>query len=243
MVTKEQAAIRFNEVNYNAGDMPILKNITGEFTQGRITTVVGPSGTGKTTLFKLCNGLLSPDSGDIHINDKHIDSYDPVELRRTVGLALQSATMLPGSVRKNLALPLELQGKHLADEKAKEFLTMVGLDEKILQRNAKELSGGQRQKLSVARTLVNQPDILLLDEITSSLDQVSKQDMEKLIRNINHEYGTTIIWITHNLEQARAVGDDAWAMMGGEVLETGDSSFLHHPKNEKISRFVKGEVQ
>lgn len=243
MTTSDKAAILFDHVNYSAGDVHILKNITESFLEGKITTLVGPSGSGKTTLFRLCNGLQSPDSGKIYIKDKNIDSYEPVELRRNVGIALQNATMIKGSVLNNLSLPLKLQGKELPQKDAEELLTVVGLNEDFLHRSTRDLSGGQRQKLSVARTLVNRPQILLLDEITSSLDRVSQQDIEQLIVKIKQEYGTTIIWITHSLHQARTIGDYTWVMMDGEVIETGKSDLLNAPKKDKVKRFVEGEVE
>lgn len=168
-------AIHFNKVNFYSDDNHILKNITGSFYEGTITTLVGPSGAGKTTLLKLCNGLLSPDSGEIYIKDKKISSFAPVELRRLVGIALQSAPMINGDVLQNIGLPLTLQGKNLAEKAAKDLLKDVGLSEEFLHRNVRDLSGGQRQKVSIARTLVNHPRILLLDEITSALDRVSQK--------------------------------------------------------------------
>ncbi|WP_077328538.1 ABC transporter ATP-binding protein [Virgibacillus siamensis] len=243
MNAQEDKAIEFKEVSYALNGTQILHNLTGSFLKGAITTVVGPSGAGKTTVFRLCNGLKSPNAGDIYIHEKHINSYDPVELRRNVGIALQDATMIPGSVRDNLELPLKLQGKTLPDDKAESLLQLVGLEKTFLNRNNKDLSGGQRQKLSIARTLVNRPDILLLDEITSSLDNVSQQDIEQLIKRINSEYGTTIVWITHNLEQALDVGLYTWVMMGGELIESGKSDFLKNPKNDRVRHFVKGEVE
>lgn len=243
MAMNDKLAVHFHRVNYSVGDVHILKNITGSFPQGKITTLVGPSGAGKTTLFKLCNGLLSPDSGEIYIQDKIISSYDPVTLRQHVGIALQSAPMITGSVMDNLSLPLELQGKQLSEEEAINLLNDVGLNQEFLYRNIKDLSGGQRQKVSIARTLVNRPSILLLDEITSSLDPTSKQDIEKLIVKINQKYGTTIIWITHNLQQALDIGQYTWIMMDGEVIETGEIDLLLSPQNEKVKCFVKGEAQ
>ncbi|WP_370876271.1 ABC transporter ATP-binding protein [Neobacillus ginsengisoli] len=242
-MSNDNEFIKFENVHYSFGDAPILIDITGSFPEGKITTLVGPSGAGKTTLFKLCNGLISPDSGAIFINGKKIESFDPVELRRKVGLALQSATMISGSVWRNLALPVTLQGKQLPEEKAIELLNLVGLEEKFLKRNVKDLSGGQRQKISIARTLVNRPKVLLLDEITSSLDRVSQQEIEELIVRINKEYLTTIVWITHNLEQALSIGDYSWVMMGGEVIEIGESDILHHPKDERVQRFVRGDME
>ncbi|EKN69936.1 phosphate import ATP-binding protein pstB 1 [Neobacillus bataviensis LMG 21833] len=236
-------AVHFRDVYYSVDNRPILKEITGSFPEGKITTLVGPSGAGKTTLLKLCNGLLSPDSGGIFINDQSIDGYEPVQLRRNVGMALQSAPMISGSVFKNLALPMELRGKQLAVDEARDLLTQVGLDATFLQRNSKDLSGGQRQKVSIARTLVNRPRIILLDEITSSLDPASQKEIEALIVKINQKFGTTIIWITHNLEQALTIGEYTWVMINGKVIETGESSLLNAPANEKVRRFVKGESQ
>jgi putative ABC transport system ATP-binding protein len=233
----------FESVNYYIDELHILKGISGSFYKGEITTLVGPSGAGKTTLLKLCNGLLAPISGRIMIEGNEINEYAPVDLRRLVGMALQRAPMIGGTVFDNLSLPLDLQGKKLKVEEARVLLEEVGLEEKLLERNVKELSGGQRQKVSIARTLVNRPKILLLDEITSSLDVKSQKDIEELIVRINEKYGTTIIWITHNLEQALGVGTYSWVMMAGEVIEAGKSDLLLSPSDERVKRFVRGEQQ
>ncbi|RLL41278.1 phosphate ABC transporter ATP-binding protein [Oceanobacillus piezotolerans] len=235
--------IELTNVTYSDHEVPILKNITGSFPEGKITTLVGPSGAGKTTLFRLCNGLISPDKGDIVIKGKSIEDYEPTTLRRKIGLALQNATMISGSVYKNLSLPRTLQGELLDEETARELLLDVGLDSDFLHRNVKDLSGGQRQKVSIARTLVNQPKVLLLDEITSSLDRVSQQDIEELIVAVNKKYGTTIIWITHNLEQALSIGQYTWVMMAGELIESGESSLLKNPTDERVKVFVRGDME
>lgn len=236
-------ALHFHDVNYSIGDVHILKNITGSFPEGKITTLVGPSGAGKTTLLKLCNGLISSTSGDIFIHDKLISTYEPVELRRHVGIALQSAPMIKGTVYHNLALPMELQGKKLPEQDAIKILEAVGLDVQFLHRKTNELSGGQRQKVSIARTLINRSEILLLDEITSALDRTSLHEIEELIVKINRVYGTTIIWITHNLEQALSIGDYTWVLMNGQVIETGESDLLKSPTNEFVKQFVQGGVE
>ena len=236
-------AIHFHEVDYSVGDLTILKKITGSFPKGKITTLVGPSGAGKTTLLKLCNGLIPPTSGSILIDDKPISTYEPVELRRHVGIALQSAPMIKGTVLQNLALPLELQGKRLAEQDAIAILEDVGLDQQFLQRKTADLSGGQRQKVSIARTLLNRSDILLLDEITSALDRTSLREIEELIVKINRKFGVTIIWITHNLDQALSIGDYTWVLKDGQVIETGDSDLLRAPTNDFVKRFVEGDVE
>lgn len=235
-----EPALHFHNVNYSVEDLSILKNITGSFPKGKITTLVGPSGAGKTTLLKLCNGLISPTAGEIYIHDKSITTYEPVHLRRHVGIALQSAPMIKGTVFQNLALPLELQGKRLSKQAAIEILEDVGLEKEFLARKTDDLSGGQRQKVSIARTLLNHSKILLLDEITSALDRTSLHEIEELIVKINRKYGTTIIWITHNLEQAISIGDYTWVMMDGELIETGEKNLLVSPTNELVKRFVEG---
>lgn len=243
MTTEYQPAIHFNHVDYSVDGNHILQGITGSFPEGKITTLVGPSGAGKTTLLKLCNGLLSPESGEIYIKDKEINNFEPVELRRKVGIALQSAPMVNGTVYKNLALPMELRGDKLEKKQAESLLHDVGLDEDFLERKIADLSGGQRQKVSIARTLVNKPEILLLDEITSSLDRTSLKEVEELITEINRKFGTTIIWITHNLQQALDIGDFTWVMMDGEVVETGRSELLKAPVNERVKSFVQGGAE
>lgn len=239
-ILNEDAAIYFEHVSYKRDNNTILSHINGMFPKGKITALVGPSGAGKTSLLKLCNGLKSPTSGNIYINNKNINSYDPPSLRRYAGIALQQATMIDGTVRKNLALPLTLQNKSLTENEAKELLKLVGLESDMLSRHVNDLSGGQKQKLSIARTLVNRPHILLLDEITSSLDPISVEEIEKLIYTINKKYRTTIIWITHDINQARQMGDYVWVMMQGQLIESGSISLLDHPKTDKVAQFLKG---
>lgn len=236
-------AIRFDHVDYKIDDTKILKDINHGFNQGEITTLVGPSGAGKTTLIRLCNGLISPTKGRIYIHDQPIDEYNPVDLRKKVGMVMQGVTMLKGTVRENLAIPLKLQDKTLTDEETSRLLDMVGLPASFLDKNSNSLSGGQKQRISIARSLVNRPSVLLLDEITSSLDTVSQQEVESLIKRINEEYKTTIVWITHNLRQALNIGDYSWVMMDGEVIETGKSEFLNQPNDERVKAFVRSEFQ
>src|SRR5690625_4616372 len=118
MASQNQLAIEFKNVSFSVNQTVILKNITDAIRKGKITTLVGPSGAGKTTLLKLCNGLIYPTSGEIFIDNQSILSYDPVELRRFVGIALQNAPMVKGTVYDNLALPLTLQGKSLSEQDA-----------------------------------------------------------------------------------------------------------------------------
>ncbi|RKJ69375.1 phosphate ABC transporter ATP-binding protein [Butyricicoccus sp. 1XD8-22] len=237
-----EEAIQFLNVSYELGSLSILKNISGTIYKRKITTLVGPSGAGKTTLLKLCNGLISPTAGKLHINEKSILSFEPTFLRKQVGIVLQNAPIIRGSVFDNLNLPLVLMKKSLSVEDALNYLKIVGLDEDILSRQASDLSGGQKQKLAIARTLINKSEILLLDEITSSLDPVSSKEIEQLILKLNKKYSVTIVWITHNIHQAKEIGDFVWFMKDGQLIESGDKTILNFTNNENIQRFIRGEL-
>ena len=236
-------AITFQEVSFETNETLILKRISGTIYKGQITTLIGPSGAGKTTLLKMCNGLISPTSGTIFIEEQPIESYDPAALRRFVGIALQSAPVLRKSIFDNLALPLTLQGKKLSREMALESLDAVGLDATFLDRDATELSGGQKQKLSIARTLINKSSILLLDEITAALDPSSAREIEELVIKINKRYGVTIIWITHNFEQARRLSHYTWLLKDGALIEAASSGRLFRNNALSVQQFLRGEEQ
>lgn len=236
-------AISFSKVSFSINQRTILNNITGTIAKHKITTLVGPSGSGKTTLLKLCNGLISATSGSIKVKGKPIDSYDPIKLRRAVGLALQNAPMIRGTVYDNLALPRTLQNETLSEKEATIYLERVALERTYLHHQANELSGGQRQKVSIARTLVNESEILLLDEITAALDPHSVEEIEQLVMELQAEFGVTILWITHHLDQARKIGHEAWILSDGELVESGSIDILTTPKTNRAAQFISGGKQ
>lgn len=238
-----EPAIELRDLCFTVKNRTILHNLNGTFYKGKITTLVGPSGAGKSTLLKMCNGLLAPTSGNIIIDKQPIQEYEPTSLRRKVGIALQGAPILRSSVYENLALPRTLQGEQLSEEEAVAALEDVQLDASFLHREAPELSGGQKQRLSIARTLINKSDILLLDEITSALDPTSAKEIEELILKINRKYGVTIIWITHNLQQARRVSDFTWILQDGQLLANGDVSILESSDIPAVQQFLSGGAQ
>lgn len=238
----QQPAIELENVSLKRGDEQVLKGLTGQFPKGKITTIVGPSGAGKSTVLKLCNGLLSPDEGDIRILGKSLGDWEPADLRQQAGIALQSAPMISGTVEENLTLPYALHGAEVDVDKVNRMIREVGLDTNYLQRDIRDLSGGQRQKVSIARTLLTEPEILLLDEITSALDRASRMEIEELIQYIHQTYGTTMIWITHNLEQAERIGHYTWVMMDGKLIEEGNSELLSHSTHPDVQKFIKGSV-
>ncbi|MCE4955799.1 ATP-binding cassette domain-containing protein [Macrococcus caseolyticus] len=235
--------ITLKNVSFTTQNNTIIHNISTVFLSGKVTALIGPSGAGKTTLLKLINGLISPTTGDIQIDELSIQALDLVALKKTIGLALQSAPMIQGTVYDNLNLPKAIFNQSLSHKEAKDLLDALNLESIDLLSDVKKLSGGQRQRLSIARTLVNQPKVLLLDEITSSLDPRSVREVESLIHKINQRYNVTVIWITHDVEQAKRATDYYCLLKDGNVITTGASCDLFHSDNETLNAFLKGDIK
>jgi putative ABC transport system ATP-binding protein len=169
---------------------------------GGVTTVVGPSGSGKSTLLRLCNRLEAPTSGTVRFRGDDVTELDPRELRRRVGMVFQRPTPFAGTVRDNL----RIARPDMTDEEAKAALEGADLTPALLERPAHELSGGEAQRLCLARTLVTRPEVLLMDEPTSSLDARSRRALEDMTRALADD-GVPVVWVTHDLEQARRLAD------------------------------------
>lgn len=242
VVNKRHDTIAFADVSYRIEHTKILHRITGTFTKHKITALVGPSGSGKSTLLKMMNGLLSPTAGQVHLFGTNITTIEPTVLRRKVGIALQDAPMVRGTVYDNLALPRMLQQETLSEGEGKQFLHRVDLNEHFLHKDVADLSGGERQKVSIARTLVNGANVLLLDEITSALDRHSVTEIEQLIMTLQRKEQMTVVWITHDIEQAKKVAHDAWVLVDGRLAEQGSIEVLTEPKSEMARQFLLDQL-
>lgn len=243
MNQSNQPAICFENVYFTSNEQQILKNISGHVKEAKITAFVGPSGAGKSTLLKMCNRLISQTSGKIEVFNQPIEQYNPIELRREIGIALQSAPMINGTVFDNLNLPKKLQQATLSAHDAITILKDVGLDETFLKKDAKNLSGGQKQRVSIARTLINKSKILLLDEITSALDPTATKEIEQLIMSLNKKYKVTIILVTHNIEQAISISDEIWVLIDGSLKEVCVSDQLEDSSDEEVQQFLRGVLR
>lgn len=215
MSERRAAAFEFERVTVVRTGRRILDEVTASVPADGITVVSGPSGAGKTTLLRLCNRLEIPDSGRVCYRGQPLDALDPLVLRRRVGMVFQRPTPFPGTVADNLAVAHPDAG---AGELGA-ALKRVALDPGLLDQDARTLSGGELQRMCLARTLVTQPETLLLDEPTSALDREPKQVFEATARDLAAQ-GITIIWVTHDDAQALRVADRSYQLRDGHLTGT-----------------------
>lgn len=192
------------QVSFKVNQQQILKDISFSVQVGDIITVTGPSGGGKSTLLKIMGHLLSPTSGIIQYNGKDINEYEPTEYRKEVSYFFQNAVLFDETVRDNLAFPADIREDTFNEDQAIRGLETVQLSDTYLDKPIKELSGGEKQRVALIRNLMYPPKVLLMDEVTSSLDAENREIVLSFIRQLNVEENVTILWITHNQEEIEA---------------------------------------
>ncbi|NOZ61512.1 MAG: phosphate ABC transporter ATP-binding protein [Calditrichaeota bacterium] len=221
----------------------ILSDVSVDFLGAKIHTVIGPSGSGKTTLLRMVNKLDSPTKGKILIEDQDIAEIPPRELRKQIGMVFQTPALFRGTITDNVAYGPALFKRKFSETDVKNLLEKVGLKELNPNRNVENLSVGQQQRISFARALANEPRILLLDEPTSALDPTAANNLLDLIRSINQELGICIIMVTHIMEHAKRIADSVCLLVGGKVVETGETrQFFQQPHTEIAQNFIRGEM-
>jgi len=205
-------AFEFDRVTVVRAGRRVLDEVTARIPGAGITVVSGPSGAGKTTLLRLCNRLEVPDTGRVCYRGQPLDELDPLALRRRVGMVFQRPTPFPGTVADNLAVARPDAGTGELGT----ALERVALDPGLLGQEARTLSGGELQRMCLARTLVTGPETLLLDEPTSALDEQPKLVFENAARDLAAQ-GVTIIWVTHDDAQAARVADRIYQLRDGHL--------------------------
>jgi putative ABC transport system ATP-binding protein len=194
----------------------VLKSISFQVRAGECLSIAGPSGSGKSALLRLLNRFEDPQQGEILFHGKPLHSFDPLEIRRRIALVLQQAVMFHGTVQENL---LRRPGRQQLSEAALvQALEEVGLDRLFLDRNATELSGGEKQRISIARSLLGGPEIILLDEPTSALDARSLHLVADLITQLNRVRGLTLVVVTHQAELIHRLGGRVLLLEKGQII-------------------------
>ena len=220
-----------------------VDDLTLEVPEGTLTVFVGPSGCGKTTSMRMINRMIDPTSGTLTVDGKDVTKVDPVKLRLGIGYVIQSAGLMPHlRVVDNVATVPVLRGesRRSARKSALDVMERVGLDPKLANRYPAQLSGGQQQRVGVARALAADPPILLMDEPFSAVDPVVREDLQTEILRLQSELRKTIVFVTHDIDEAVKLGDKVAVFGRGGVLQQyADPAFvLSNPANELVSGFV-----
>ena len=201
----------------------IVDDVSFSLRKGEVLALVGPSGSGKTSLLRMLNRLDEPTAGTVFVENTDYRTIPPVELRRKLGLVTQRPFLFPGTVTDNLQFGPRQRGELLSSASIEDLLARVGLGG-YGNRDISHLSGGEAQRVSVARTLANSPLILLLDEPTSALDEASKREVEKLIQSIVRAEELTCVIVTHDSEQARRLAQTALLLQNGKTTRSGTAA-------------------
>ena len=236
--------ITLEHVKKSFDGQEILKDFNLSVKEGEFLTGIGRSGCGKTTMLKLMNGLLTPDTGKVYVEGKNIAETDIISLRRRIGYVIQNRGLFPHmTVEKNITYVPVISGKKNKKENhelALKLLKLVGLEEEKLQRYPSELSGGQQQRVGIARALAANPKILLMDEPFGALDEITRQTMQDEILRLQKELELTIIFITHDIREAMKLGDRVMVMEGGKAIQLDTpENICQVPADSFVSDLIK----
>lgn len=235
--------IEYKEISKSYGNQDIIKNLNLKIEDGTFLTVVGTSGSGKTTLLKMINGLVKPNQGQILINDQDVQDTDLIELRRNIGYSIQGNGLFSHlTVAENIAFVLNLQKKNqveierVVDEK----LAMLGLDTQLKNRYPAALSGGQAQRVGIARALAATPNILLMDEPFGAVDAITRYQLQHELKSLHEETGITVVFITHDITEALKLGTKILVLDKGEIQQYGTPEEIkQQPANEFVRKLLE----
>lgn len=239
--------IRFDNVTKRFPDgTEALKKVSLTLPAHRLTAIIGPSGCGKTTLMKMINKLEKPSEGEIYIDEKPITDLEEVELRRSIGYVIQRIGLFPHmTIADNVSLVPRLRGwaKDKTDQRVRELLALTGLDPEVyLERYPLELSGGQQQRVGVVRALAGDPNIILMDEPFSALDPISREQLQGELQNLQREIQKTIVFVTHDMDEALKIADTIVVMRAGQVEQIGTpDELVAEPANDFVRNFIGTE--
>ncbi|MEG3257727.1 ABC transporter ATP-binding protein [Streptococcus suis] len=223
---------------------PILKNLTFDIQEGEFFVLIGPSGSGKTTTLKLINRLIEQTEGEVFFQGKRLKDFDLRDLRLETGYVLQQIALFPNmTVAENIALIPEMKGlgKEETLTRTRELLTKVGLEpDSYLDRLPKDLSGGEKQRIGILRSIIANPKVLLMDEPFSALDPISKAQLQDLIKELHEEFKMTTVFVTHDMDEAVKLADRICLMQDGQVVQLGSPDELrNHPANDFVKEFIR----
>lgn len=239
----DNVIICFENVNKRYGKTNALIDFNLDIKKGEFITIIGSSGCGKTTALKMINGLIFPDSGKIYINNKNISEINQIKLRRNIGYSIQGTGLFPHmTVLKNISYVPSLSNmwkKKEIIENVENLLNIVGLDISIQNRYPDELSGGQKQRVGIARALAAKPEILLMDEPFGAVDEITRKVLQDEILRIKNDLNVTIIFITHDINEALKLGDRVLIMENGRKIQIDiPEKIKENPENDFVKKLL-----
>lgn len=233
------AYIRFEHLNKSFGNQEVLHDINLEIDKGQLVTLLGPSGCGKSTLLRCLAGLETVTSGKVYLDDKDITDVNPKD--RDIGMVFQQYSLFPNmTVEQNVAFGLKMKkvDKETISKKVKELVGVVGLSNEI-HKYPSQLSGGQQQRAALARALVTEPKVLLLDEPLSAIDALLRHSLQIEIRRIQQELNITAIFVTHDQDEAMVMSDMIHLMYKGEIEQSGKPIDMYtKPRSNFVASFI-----
>lgn len=226
-----QSILDINNMTLKRNQETILKSISLSIQKSEVLVIIGPSGSGKSSLLRCLNRLESIDSGQILFNGEDIYQLPILELRCQIGMVFQKTAVFDGTVADNIRYGPRLRKQELTHDEVLKLMSQASLPAEMINRDAHELSGGQEQRLSIARALANQPNVLLVDEPTSALDPVITHKLEEILLQLQQENGLTLIWVSHDVEQARRIADRVLMIEDGEIVRCDTVEKLLDPEH------------
>ena len=222
----------------------ILTDVSLHIQPGEIVCLLGPSGSGKSSLLRCLNRLTEPPPKTIFHNGQDIHQLDVLALRSQVGMVFQKPALFPGTVAENIQYGPALRQNTVSATAIEQLLTLADLPPTCAHRPVTELSGGEAQRVSLARALANQPDTLLMDEPTSALDPAAQRHIEQAILRLRDTLGLTVLWVTHNVAEAKVVADRIYLLLNGRIADEGTPEHVFRPGSEHLTAsFAAGELE
>jgi len=212
------ALLEMKHLSFVSDGKVILDDISYSLEEGAFLSITGPSGSGKSTLLKIIATILSRTEGEIRYNGKSLDDYEPTDYRKEVSYTFQTPVLFGKTVRDNLAFPYEIRKKEFDEKKAISYLESVGLPKEYLDKEINTLSGGEKQRVALIRNVLFQPKILLLDEVTSALDEANRQIIWKWLHELRAHSEMTIIMVSHNEEES-SLADKSIHIVAGKIAK------------------------
>ena len=240
-------AVEFKDVSkiYPKMKNPAVNHISFEIDQGDFCCLIGTSGSGKTTLMRMINRMNSVTKGEVLVNGKNVKSFNPVNLRRHIGYVIQNNGLMPHmTIKENIVLVPKLLKwpKEKLNDEAKKLIKMAELPESYLDRYPTELSGGQQQRIGVVRALAANQNLILMDEPFGALDPITRESLQNLVQNLQMQLGKTIVFVTHDMDEALKLATKVVVLHDGELVQVGTpDQILHHPANEYVKSLIGKE--